>query len=276
MYQPKKLIQAHDARIGGTFVPFTKFVVFVCCFLMGFLPLRSMAQATFEVDLSSFASADSVYGGTLNANQTGTFSFELGSVASPAADVLGLKLDITLSDEAVLPTSSLAIAVAGSWLFDDVEVSQSVSVDGSTRILHVELVLSDHLPQSGNGFAFSFPLVSAFNNVAANSLVVAVDGIVIVDNVDLKMAAPVAVPEVSAPAERLVCYPNPTSGNLWVPMAGADALRFTGMDGRSVEFALTDVGGIGLADITPLAPGVYCVEVLSGKVVMLRQRVLRE
>ena len=155
----------------------------------------------------------------MNANQTGTFSFELGSVASPAAAVLGLKLDITLSDEAVLPTSSLAIAVAGSWLFDDVEVSQSVSVDGSTRILHVALVLSDHLPQSGNGFALSFPLVSAFNNVAAKSLVTAVDGIVIVDNVDLKMAAPVAVPEALASAERLVCYPNPTSGNLWVPMA---------------------------------------------------------
>lgn len=276
MYQPKKLIQAHDARIAGTFVPFTKFVVFVCCFLMGFLPLRSMAQTTFDVDLASFANDHDVSGGTLNANQTGTFSFELGSVASPAADVLGLKLDITLSDEAVLLASSLAIAVAGSWLFDDVEVSQSVSVDGSTRILHVELVLSDHLPQSGNGFAFSFPLVSAFNNVAANSLVVAVDGIVIVDNVDLKMAAPVAVPEALASAERLVCYPNPTSGNLWVPMAGADALRFTGMDGRSVEFALTDVGGIGLADIAGLAPGVYCAEVLSGKVVKFRQRVLRE
>ncbi len=89
MYQPKKLIQAHDARIGGTFVPFTKFVVFVCCFLMGFLPLRSMAQATFDVDLASFAHAYNVSGGTLNANQAGTFSFELGSVASPAADVLG-------------------------------------------------------------------------------------------------------------------------------------------------------------------------------------------
>ncbi|MEY3445013.1 MAG: hypothetical protein RLZZ519_3294 [Bacteroidota bacterium] len=266
MYQPKKLIQANDARVGGTLVPFTKFVVFVCCFLMGFLPLRLRAQTTFDVDLASFEHDHNVSGGTLNANQAGTFSFDLGSVADPANEVLGLKLDIALSDEAVLPTSSLALAFSKSWLFDDLEVSESISVDGSTRILHLELILSDHLPQSGHGFVFSFPVVSALNNVAANSLVVAVDGVVIVDNVDLKMAAP----------DEPFCYPNPSSGNLWVPILGAETLRLTGMDGRSSEVAVTDVGGIGMADIAGLAAGVYWVEVLSGNAVIFRQRVLRE
>ena len=264
MYQPKKLIQANDARIGGTFVPFTKFVFFVCCFLMGFLPLRSMAQDPMEVDLANIANTYNVSGGTLNANQAGTFSFELGSVASPAADVLGLELDITLSDQAVLPTSSLALNFEGSWLLEDVEVSQSITVNGSTRILHIGLILSDNVPETGHGFVLSFPIVSAYNNVAASSLVTELDGIVIIENIDLRLEAPAVQEQQFAETVQPVCYPNPNLGTLYVPFEDADRLRVTGLDGRCREFALTDASGIGLADIVALQEGLFWIEVFRG------------
>lgn len=265
MYQPQIVARVKSARVTGTFVLFTKSFLLVSCLLLGFSPLQSMAQTPSEIDLANFSHVHSVSGGTLNANQAGTLSFELGSLASPAADVLGLRLDIELSDEAVLPTSSLVLDFDGSWLCDGLEVSQSVTVNGSTRILHIELALSDNVAQSGYGLVLSFPLVSAFNNVAASSLVANLDGIVIVENIDMKRAAPLDV-----------CYPNPSSGMLHVAWAGADRLRLVGMDGRCWDFAVTDVGGVGVADIAPLARGMYVVEVLRGNVVLARQRVMRE
>jgi hypothetical protein len=336
MYQPQLLVWAKSApaRTGHVNLKTTFLVscVFIFSVLYGLPPQSLQAQSPLEIDLSEFEYGISVSGGTLDVNETGTVSFTLGTSSLPVSDVLGVRLDLVLSTNAYLPSNPLAVSVEGSWLFDDLEVSQSLTVESGIRTMHLELVLSNLVPQSGHGFVLSFPLVCAANDVSASSLIVSDGGIVIVENidgrignfpdprgnpvpvgvevVDLGLVGGMSVTDADLPArdayvgggfmgmdlppaaelvvaqsissgqlpEPLHCYPNPTCGRLNVPVPddGNFLLRLTGMDGRVYDWGMAVDGGIGVADIAPVARGIYAVEVLRDGVVLTRGRVMKE
>ncbi|MFN8398334.1 MAG: hypothetical protein U0176_27240 [Bacteroidia bacterium] len=154
-------------------------------------PSQSIAQGSYEVDLKDLVHSVSVSGGTLNANQAGTVSVTIGSSAAQVDHALGLRLVLGIHANAVLPSNPLSVNVSGSWMLAGAELSQSLEVNASTRIMTLTLERDPaDGSASGYGFVLSFPLVAAQNGVSASSMVTSVDGVVIVENVDLRMAGP--------------------------------------------------------------------------------------
>jgi hypothetical protein len=190
MYQPVRMTWAKHALVSKKSIAsvFLSGLLY-CGLLLGFCPGRLVSQGTYEVDLSEFVHSVWVTGGTLNANQVGTVNLNLGSSAFPVSDAMGLRLELVVSSDAYLPSNPLSVTVSGSWLLSGVELSQSLEVDGSTRTMYLTLE-RDPADGSANGygFALSFPLVAAHNNVSASSMVASEGGVVIIENVDMRLA----------------------------------------------------------------------------------------
>lgn len=270
--------------------------------------LQLSAQSTQEIDLAEFDYAVTVSGGMLNANETATVTLTLGNEGAPLSDVVAIRLELTLSDNAYLPPSSLQASVQGSWVYDPAAYSTSLSVNTGAHSLSLTLTRSSGTAD-GHGFAFSFPLVVCCNGVNASSLVLSDGGVVIVDNIDMRMADP-RLGETADPLDRsyrdgtpapvrpaltgdalpgeartpddgrlgasLGLYPNPCHGQVRFRLTepAAATLRLTGMDGQVHTLPVNHAGGIGIADIDPLPRGWYVAELLESGKVRIRQRLL--
>lgn len=285
MYQPVWMTWAKSARVSkksiALFSPAFFPGLLYCSLLLGLLSNRLMAQETIEVDLSEFAHSVWVTGGTLNTNQVGTVNLNLGTSADPVSDAMGLRLELVISSDAILPSNPLSVTVSGSWLLSGVEISQSLEVDGSTRTMYLTLErdLADG-SANGHGFALSFPLVSAHNGVNASTMVTSEGGVVIIENVDMRSSRrirnePDTLP--STPIEAFHFYPNPCQDQIqvYLPSEEDAELRLTGMNGRTQSVKITMEGRMGSADISPMKRGVYWAEVIQAGQVVMRQRIQR-
>lgn len=273
--------------------------------------LQLSAQSTQEIDLSEFAYSVTVSGGTLNANESATVTLTLGNGDAPLSDVVAIRLDLVLSDYAYLPTSSLQPNVQSSWAYDPSDYAQSLSVNAEAHSMSLTLTRNSG-SADGHGFTFSFPLVVCCNGVNANSLVLSDGGVVIVENIDLRLSnprpgaamdlldleEPVDAPSLGADMTEgdsvpddarmpmdmvqtaaLRLYPNPSHDQVnfcLSPPNDAAVLRLTGMDGQVHELPVTREGGIGVSDIQPLPRGWYVAELLQSGAVRCCQRLLLE
>lgn len=310
MYQPYCSMRAMLAPSEGG-IASTTTISWMCSLLISILLLPwtampSMAQAVFEINLSEFQYSVTVSGGTLDTDDVGTVSMTLGTSSLPVSEALGLRLDLTLSADAVLPSSPLDVTVSGSWLLGNASLSQGLTVERENRVMHLYLVRNDSMAQSGHGFVLSFPLVCGANGISASSLVEHDGGVVVVENVDLRLAqSPTAAPYQGTPTEDVLpspsgtaptapeawtglfsaspgfhwqpCHPNPTTGLLHVPLPGEGPwqLRMAGLDGRHHSVPTMVGEHEAVVELAALAPGMYVLTIARAGRVMARHHILR-
>lgn len=146
-----------------------------------------MAQSTSWKSISNFAHEFHLPDTTINTGDTVTLQVKLGTSASPVAYAHAADLTIELSEDAEMP-ESFEVDLTGSWLFDDSNVQTTTSLNFSERKLLILAERTDNISREGNGLILSIRLVSAEDNVNAQDLIVASGGIILVENVDMRIA----------------------------------------------------------------------------------------
>jgi hypothetical protein len=263
------------------------------------------AQSYSYQSLEEFDYAVTSSSGTLDVGDTAVIEFSLGSSENPALHVVGVSIDFTLGKHAAIPTD-LEAETASSWLFDDANFTSSLTAEGD--LLSADIARMDGVTRDGDGFVFSIQLVCTKNGTSALELVAAVDGIVTVENVDLRLArtkstlGTVATNFVVPRASQLqsqsaivknetseketlrnasfactAAYPNPTSGAIHLPWKGVQitGLHLHSMDGSTMQLPFLQDEAQVTTNLSEIQPGIYFLEVMHNNVVLGRHRIVR-
>lgn len=242
-------------------------------FLILATTLAAMAQTYDEVPLSQFTHALSAGNATLGVGDTAWFALTLGSSADPAQDVVGVRLELAIDGTADLPVA-MPVQVTGSWCLDAANLHTALDVEDTPPAISLTARADDWSSTSGHGFALRFPLVCNTANTPANSLIDNVGGVVIVENVDAKRAAPnpKLQPTTDIPS---LPFPNPTMDvvRLPFPLEAEMRVELIAPDGNALR--LQAQAGTDLLDLRALAPGTYLLRVSRGPEVLLQARIAK-
>ncbi len=205
---------------------------------MAFVRLDLYAQTFTEYDLSDFVHAVQTQNELLMQGDTATFTVTLGDKDMPANHVMGMRLALSLSNLAQIP-NDVGISTEGSWCFDAANLYTQVSAVDIPLTLNLVLRSADSSSTSGEGFVFSFQLIAAQDSVATSDMIAAIDGVVIVENIDCKWAPRPLSPTFNGNGRTLIsdaqptphkpqhCFPNPTQGLTQLPLRMDAGLQVT-------------------------------------------------
>jgi hypothetical protein len=127
--------------------------------------------------------------GYFDSGDTIEYTLRLGAAGDPAIDVLAIDLQLELEDHVTIPTNC-SPNTAGSWLHDDSYYAERVQFDANARELAILTERTNFSSRNGSGLVYSFRLISGADNVLAADLITDGGGMVLVDNVEMRMAAP--------------------------------------------------------------------------------------
>ncbi len=264
-------------------------------FWMAFTTLGLSAQSYTEMDLSDFTYAVIGSEGMLDAGDTATYTVTLGDVNSPANDVIGLRLDLTLDKDALVPYGA-GLSVNGSWCLDPTNLYTEVVPDASH---HLSLLLrsADYSSQSGAGMVFTFRLIANASGFSAADLIDQEGGIVIVENIDVRLAAPQPnmenadapnaaqylpshKPASSAGTPSAVqghAFPNPTQGRVTLPLrmeAGTQAYLLA-PDGQRHALPQSGSSDSAIFDLHEFPNGLYQLVIQKEGRPIYQERILK-
>ena len=296
--QPQSVVRANAAGTAKkNHAFFTTSIIGLWAFWMAFVSLNLYAQSYSELDLSEFAHAVQVQDVQLMQGEKATFEVSLGDEDAPAHHIVGMQLDLSLGSLALV-SEEAGIAVDGSWCFDPTNLYTTTNAANNPAVLHLTVLSADSGAQSGAGFVFSFELEAAQDNVASSDLLAAFDGIVIIENVDMKRAQyprgnshPRSMNnafsgsqmQISAP-ESMHCYPNPTQGRLhWFLVEAGDLAsegnivitKLVGSDGQVYLLKPEILGSECAVDLTQFPSGIYHLQMLCAGKSLFQERILK-
>lgn len=229
----------------GLLAPKTTFLILASIFLSCFATLPAQSPAWF--DLGDFSWTIESPSGYFDSGDTILYTLKLGAAGDSASDVLATDLLLDLADHVSIPANP-SPDIAGSWLFDTANCSDCIHFDTASRELSILTERIDGVACTGMGEVYTFLLISGKDDVLATDLW-SYDGggMVLVDNVEMRLAAP-ASPRV-------------------VKLEHA-VLNQHGVLGGWESLALPDSGGAGLN----LAPGLHFLrETMADGEVRLRK-----
>jgi hypothetical protein len=232
------------------------------CALAFLLPAFGWAQDPVEVPLSAFAYSIDAGTGTCLEGDTVWIHFSLGDGDAPVLGAHGVELTFVLGDAAA-GWSDADLHADPSWLFGDGQFDATVTWAGGPHKLSISLVRNVQQGLDGAGAIFQFPVRCTGEETNVADLVTEVDGIVIVDNVELKDSMGLASARVEAFAQG--SWPNPVTGMLHAPgLAGQGAWRLMDLQGKRVDVAAQlDPGELRL-DLSTCKPGIYLLGKADG------------
>lgn len=287
--QPQSVAQANNACAAWANAALfsTKLMGLMACWI-AFAGLQLHAQTYTQYDLTDFVHAVNGPNALLSEGDTATFQVVLGGEDAPARHVMGMQLDLSLSNLAQIP-NAVAISVNGSWCFDPGNLHTCSTAGDATLSLLVQT--ANGSSKSGAGFVFSFELIAKQDDVEPSDMIAAIDGIVIVENIDCKMAqypqnegqafsdigdqSPIIAAEASMQFKP--CFPNPTQGRLQLPLP-LDAemqLQLIAADGQIHSLHAQYQMAASLLDISSLPAGVYQLLIWRSGRAIYRDRILK-
>ncbi len=287
--QPQSVAQANNACAAwANTALFSTKLMGILAFWMAFAGLQLHARTYTQYDLSDFVYAVNGPNTVLAQGDTATFEVVLGNEDAPAYHVMGMRLDLALSSLAQIPNAS-TISVDGSWCFDVGNLClRSTAGDASLSLL---LQAADGSSKSGAGFVFSFQLIAKQDDVEPSDMIAAIDGIVIVENIDFKMAQypqgnalPIcdfgdqsATNTLDASIRTKPCFPNPTQGRLQLPwtLESGTQVQLIGTDGQVHVLDAQYYSAATLLDISNFPAGAYQLVVLCSGKAIYRDRILK-
>lgn len=221
------------------------------------------AQQPDQVDVSEFPTGFNYLG---NSGDTLTFQFKLGTVANPVQDAMGYNLQFSFP-ELVSAPSSIFVTVEVGWLGGDDPSPEPLGVfDWTTKSLNLDYLRSDGVPTSGNGVVATISLIRPGGFGAGENSIALDGGVVMVENMDLRLGSPHFVNRV---------FPNPTDGLLYVEAGDPDRCAIQVWDMAGKILLTQPCGDQQALDLTPLPKGSYWLVLESDKG-KWHQRVIRQ
>jgi hypothetical protein len=267
---------------------FTSHIFGLLMLCTGFARPDLCAQSFTEHDLSDFVHAVNAQNALLMQGDTATFEVTLGDEDAPANHVMGMRLTLALSAVAQIP-NNVVLSIDGSWCFDAANLYTQVSVVDIPLALNLVVRSADSSTTSGEGLVFSFQLIAAQDSVETSDMIAAINGVVIVENIDCKWAPLPQTPTATAHTARSIsdarptptkvqhCYPNPTQGPTQLPLRMEAGLQVTlvAADGHVYELHVHPLHeGMGV-DMSAFPAGAYTLMVwLAGKC-LYKDRILK-
>jgi hypothetical protein len=219
--------------------------------LASLLPLLPMAQSYSQIDVNEYGYNVVIPNVILDANETVDIQLEIGKQHGDVEQAVGFELTVELGANAALPTS-LNPNMEGSWMNQEgVGILESHGSGGSNVYTYT---YDRDSPTNGSGRTLALTLKAAVDNTPAASLLSTSGGVLIVDNLDIRQAAPKTDSEVQV-------YPNPTTGVFTVrcgetPAQQVQILSVTGQ-------VLRTFSANQLLDISDLSAGLYYVQICN-------------
>ncbi len=191
--------------------------------------------------------------------QSVTATIVVGNAANPIVNAIGFKFSLELSP-AANATLSLDPNMTGSWIAETGRSLTEVNL-GDARY---EYFFTRSVPTNGSGAILQLSLMAKDDNVHARSLLRSASGLIQIDNLDLKMAAP------GLQGPDLQVWPNPSHGKV--------QLRCNAFEVQAVAIStaqgqvISRLGDVQELDLSTYAPGTYIVQVtgLQGQVMHRR------
>lgn len=181
----------------------------------------------------------------LQSGQSATISILVGDAAMPVDDAVGYSLAIEL-DTSALASGSLKPSNADTWIeSENVSISEVPPAAGSSTYTYN---FSRDDQASGHGTVLQLVVKASENNTPASRLVKSVGGLMQIDNLDLRTAAPAVTR----------AWPNPTRGLLQVEAAGGlRSMQLIALDGRT----LASFGPESRIDLSTYPKGIYILRI---------------
>jgi surface antigen len=249
--------------------------------------LSLSAQTYSEFSLSEYVHAVETPAAMLMAGDTATFEVLLGDEDAAAALVMGIRLDLDLSEMATIP-ADIALSMAGSWCFDLANVFADVKPQDAPPFVSILVRSADSSSTTGAGFIFQFQLVAAQDSVLSTDLIATIDGVVIVENIDCKMAqyprnaasTKESAAENAPQAHRIQAhaYPNPTQGRVQVHLqmdAGMQAYLIT-PDGQVMPLPSEYGAADNAFDLSNFPAGFYQLQIRQEGKPIWQERILKQ
>lgn len=228
---------------------------------LAFFQQNAFAQNTIARDLQEVGYQLVVPNVVLSAGESVEVKVLVGKTGYPVADAMGFEFSIQLS-AAAAASASLQPSMQASWMAEAGNALQeSTSPDGTPEYTFT-YERSDDV--NGEGEILRFHLVAAQNDVSAASLLSQSGGVLIVDNLDFRLAAP---------ESGLKVWPNPSSNgifNLACDGAGVEKVVVLGLDGK----CLRSFGAVDAIDLGDLATGTYSLQI-TNQLGMTQQRIVQ-
>jgi hypothetical protein len=215
------------------------------------LPFWTMAQSSSQIDVNEYGYKVTVPNVILDAGETVDIQLELGKNGEVVEHGMGFRFTIELSANADL-TPSLSPSLDGSWIHESgVGLQESHGEGGNNEYV---IRYDRDSPVDGSGRTLTLTLKSAVNDVSAASLLSQSGGVLVVDNLDIRQAAPTTDSEIQV-------YPNPTNGVFQVRCGDepAQQVQILSVNGQ----VLRSFSANQQLDITDLSPGFYYVQICN-------------
>jgi hypothetical protein len=244
--------------------------------------LSLSAQTYSQFNLSEYVHAVETPSASLMAGDTVTFEVSLGDVDAPAMHVTGVRLDLELTGFVAIQ-EDIALSVAGSWCFDPTNLSTDIKPQDAPPFLSIEVMSADSSSTSGYGSIFQFQLVAGVDDISTEELIASVGGLVIVENIDCKMAQYPRNPALNreAAAENVAqahAFPNPTQGRVQAPLhmdASMQAYLITA-DGQVIPLPSEYCAADNAFDLSNFPAGFYQLQIRQGGKAIWQDRILKQ
>lgn len=216
------------------------FLVAILLFLCAGVPLA--AQHPSQVDVKAYGFKAIIPDVTLQAGETVEIELKIGNWAEK---VLGFQLKLELSALAATPVS-LEPSMAGLWITEPGVVAQEIHMAAEPKVYTYTYDRS--VPVSGEGTLLRLRLQALVSNVHAADLLTYAGGVLVVDNLDIRQAAPSTVPDFTV-------WPNPSKDIYQLSSNASPVVEATllSREGR----LLHTYGAVASIDLSDLPAGTY-------------------
>lgn len=233
------------------------------CFL-GFLVIGGLlqAQSPDSVDVFQFDPGVPYHS---NSGDTLKFQFQLGTAADPIANALGMAVSISFPNLQSAPSATI-VQMNGTWLTDGIsDPSPNWTFDWTTKTMYLDYLRPDGEGQTGHGRVATLCLIRSGGFSAEERTASVTAGIVMVENIDLKMA----------PMQQAFrVFPNPTQDFLTVEVPDYES-AVLGLWNLQGQLVLSQPSSAyQTLDLSALPKGSYWVTV-KGEGLNLRQAIVK-
>lgn len=185
---------------------------------------------------------------------TMAFQIDLGSLLHPTHRVVGFELGIGFPNLET-PPSEIWATVDDGWLYDANSSMQS-SYDAATRRVQLSYLRKSGIGLTGQGRIATLYLSRPGGFLSSEQLVSLEGGIVMVDNIDFKMAPPKEMSSISS----MQVFPNPASILLNVNIPNPMGATLSLYDGNGQQIWQELAQDKQVVPLENLQPGVYLLQ----------------